>query len=107
MALLSQQRCLNHGLREAVARCPECGQFYCRECVVEHDDRLMCAACLKKLTATPETSRWRLTGLVRLVQAGAGIVIVWLFFYVAGRSMLGIETAFHDKTLWMADAPDD
>ena len=50
MQNLAHQRCFNHAVREAVARCPECGQCFCRECITEHDDRVVCAACLKKLT---------------------------------------------------------
>ena len=29
---LLYQRCFNHVLREAVARCPECLRYFCREC---------------------------------------------------------------------------
>ncbi|MCI0613826.1 rhomboid family protein, partial [bacterium] len=41
--LISKQRCFFHSQREAVVRCPECGRYYCRECVTEHLDRLLCA----------------------------------------------------------------
>ena len=46
--LLAHQRCFNHATREAVARCPECHHFFCRECITEHDDRVLCTGCLKK-----------------------------------------------------------
>ena len=52
------QRCFNHAGREAVARCPECGQFFCRECITEHEDRVLCSACLKKLTRRPLARRF-------------------------------------------------
>ena len=107
MSLLSQQRCLHHAAREAVARCPECREFYCRECVTEHDDRILCAACLKKLLKEPEVRRWHFTGLIRVVQMGAGIMTVWLCFYLAGQSMLSVETYFHENTLWKADEPEE
>ena len=45
---LAARRCLVHPDREAAARCPSCRQYYCRECVVEHDARFLCAACLQK-----------------------------------------------------------
>jgi hypothetical protein len=106
MSLLSQQRCANHATREAVARCPECREYYCRECVTEHDDRVICAACLKKLMKGPEARRWRLAGVIRAGQLGAGILTVWLCFYVAGRSMLSLETYFHENTLWKTEQPD-
>ena len=43
---LLHQRCFNHMLREAVACCPECRRYFCRECVTEHEDKVLCAACL-------------------------------------------------------------
>jgi hypothetical protein len=57
MQNLLLQRCFNHGMREAAARCPECGRFYCRECITEHDDRVLCSACLKKLARAPLAKR--------------------------------------------------
>ena len=36
MSNLIHQRCSNHPGREAAVRCPECGRFFCRECVTEH-----------------------------------------------------------------------
>ena len=50
MAAVALQRCLHHGEREAIARCPECGSFFCRECITEHDERVLCASCLAKIT---------------------------------------------------------
>ncbi|MBT8374528.1 MAG: rhomboid family protein, partial [Deltaproteobacteria bacterium] len=32
---LALQRCNNHGQREAVARCPKCRRYFCRECITE------------------------------------------------------------------------
>jgi hypothetical protein len=77
-----QQNCLFHPSRQAVARCPSCRNFYCRECVTEHDDRLICAACLKKLTpgAAMRGRRFRLASLA----PAAGLLIAWLCFYVVG-----------------------
>ena len=45
---LAARRCLVHPDREAAARCPSCRHYYCRECVVEHDTRFLCAACLQR-----------------------------------------------------------
>src|ERR1700680_2401495 len=57
---LVHQRCLQHPDREAAFRCPACKRNYCRECGVEHDGRMLCGACLKKLVASvePESGRW-------------------------------------------------
>jgi len=100
MRSLSQQRCFNHALREAVARCPECGQFYCRECITEHDDRAICAACLRKLAKLPLTQRRGFLGGLRFVQVFLGVVLVWLFFHLLGAMLLSIPSSFHDGTVW-------
>jgi hypothetical protein len=100
MTALVQQRCLHHVEREAVARCPECGQFYCRECIVEHDDRVICAACLRRTSASAAEKNSRWSAIRDVVQITAGLLLAWLFFYFAGRVLLTIPTSFHDGTLW-------
>ncbi len=100
MAALVQQRCLNHLDREAVARCPECANFFCRECVIEHDDRLLCAACLRALNAAAPIAGIRLAALMPLARAAFGMVAGWLFFYLIGRALLAIPASYHDGTFW-------
>jgi len=100
MENLSQQRCFNHALREAVARCLECRRCYCRECVTEHDDRLICASCLKKLAATPGEKKRTWQGVATVVGLVAGILITWMFFYSFGRTLLLLPTSFHEGTVW-------
>ena len=105
---LSQQRCFNHFQREAVARCLECHHFFCRECITEHDDRIVCAACLAKLVRRPRAGRRRLAGILRLGQCAAGLMVLWFFFYLIGEGLLSIPTSFHEGTLWhtsWVDAP--
>lgn len=97
---LTYQRCYNHAEREAAARCPECGRFFCRECVSEHDDRVLCAKCLAKLLKPSVVKRYHLGGIMKAAQAFVSIVILWLFFYVVGQMLLTIPTAFHEETLW-------
>ena len=80
------QRCWNHESREAVCRCPECGRSFCRECVTEHDARLLCASCL---LAGARKAPVRNSKARRLVPAGmlvAGIVLAWLVFFGAGAA---------------------
>ena len=88
MAAAIQNRCWNHEAREASCRCPECGRSFCRECVTEHEARLLCAACLEKLSA----ARGRKAGaLARLAPAAlliAGISIGWLLFFSAGQAVI-------------------
>ena len=102
---LSFQRCVNHATREAVARCPSCEHFFCRECITEHDDRVICAACLRKLERTPLLKRRGFAGLVRLAQCLLGLLLAWFFFYLIGESLLALPTSFHEGTLWHASPP--
>ena len=93
------QRCWNHDAREAVCRCPQCGRSYCRECVTEHEARLLCAPCLDALIhpAQPKT-----TGLRRLRPAAmalAGILLAWVIFYGAGETLILI-TGRIEQSAW-------
>jgi hypothetical protein len=95
---IADERCFNHSSREAVARCPECGRYFCRECVSEHEDRVICAFCLKRLGSTPPRKR-PMAGLMRIIQVIMGIVLLWLSFYLLGKALLTIPSSFHDKTI--------
>ena len=100
MQTLASQRCLNHPEREAVARCPECSRFFCRECITEHDDRVICAACLKKLAKKQDAAPGRRANLWPLAQAASGLCMAWFVFYVIGRLLLAAPSEFHDQSLW-------
>jgi len=106
MPSLIHQRCFNHFQREAVARCLGCQQYFCRECVTEHDDRVLCATCLLKLTQPPLTQRRGFAGLVRLAQCLFSLLLLWFFFYLAGEGLLSIPTSFHEGTLWHMNSLD-
>ena len=97
---LAHQRCFHHGHREAVARCPECHGFFCRECITEHASRMICAACLKKLAAVPLTRRTGFVVAIRALQVAAGLFLALAFFYWLGQSLLDLPSSFHDGTLW-------
>jgi hypothetical protein len=97
---LSDQRCLHHPLREAVARCPECRNTFCRECVTEHEDRVLCAACLKKSSLQPDARPFRWDRIVRVLPLLMGVVVAWLFFYWLGGVLLAIPSSFHEGTSW-------
>jgi uncharacterized protein (DUF983 family) len=107
MQNLLHQRCFNHALREAVVRCPECGRFYCRECVTEHDDRMVCSACLKKLAHAPSARGPALSKIIRFAQCVAGLVIAWFFFFIIGEGLLKIPASFHEGTLWHVNWMDE
>ncbi len=100
MPQLTQQRCFNHAGREAAARCPECQQFFCRECITEHDDRVICATCLAKLAKPKLRQRGWYQLLVRFAAGTAGFVCAWLFFHWMGRLLLRIPSKYHEGTVW-------
>ena len=106
MQSLTHQRCFNHALREAVVRCPECTRFFCRECVTEHDDRMVCTGCLKKLAGVPLTKRPAFVKTLRFIQAVAGILVLWFFFFLIGEILLKIPASVHEGTLWRVHGSD-
>jgi len=97
---LASQRCLNHAEREAVARCPACSQYFCRECITEHDDRVMCANCLRKLARIPLVKGRDWANAFAYARCLLGILAAWFFFYLAGQSLLSLPTSFHEGTFW-------
>ena len=99
---LALQRCFNHSLREAAARCPECRRFFCRECVSEHDDRVICATCLKKLVAPGQTQRRGFPTALRSALVVIGFLVAWFFFFMIGEGLLRIPTSSHDSSVWQA-----
>jgi len=99
MATLVQQRCRNHVQREAVARCPECAKFFCRECVTEHDGRLICEPCLTALLEQDAAERPKIWGsVIRAFAVAGGFAIAWWVFYILGNALIAIPSEFHDGT---------
>ena len=97
---LVHQRCFNHAEREAAARCPKCRHYFCRECITEHDDQVICANCLRKLAPggiRPRKSRaW--TNSMALGRCALGLLVAWFFFYLLGESLLALPASFHEGT---------
>jgi hypothetical protein len=84
---VSGQRCSNHAARTAACRCPACHFFYCRECVTEHDGRMLCAACVRKQSLKGTSNRagspfWTASLLT------AAFVATW-FLLAAAEGLLG------------------
>jgi hypothetical protein len=92
------QRCWNHEPREAVCRCPACGRYFCRECVTEHESRLLCAACLQSIARTAP-ARQGTRALIAPMAALAGLLLSWWIFYIGGEILLEI-TARLEQT-WL------
>jgi hypothetical protein len=96
------ERCFHHELREAASRCPICLRYFCRECVTEHDDRVLCAECLKKLAAREKLQTSGIRRVLRGLLPVAGLLMAWLFFYTLGRMLLLIPASVHDGTIWVS-----
>jgi late competence protein required for DNA uptake (superfamily II DNA/RNA helicase) len=100
VATLRQKRCVNHPQREASARCPECGKFYCRECISEHDDRVLCAACLAKIETKEETSATWWAWVPRLALVLLAATTVYFIFFLIGSILLSFPSDFQGKGGW-------
>jgi len=96
---IARQRCFNHLDREAVARCPECERFFCRECITEHKDRVICAACLKVMAGRGR-GKTRHSGAILAAKCSLGFLVLWFSFFAVGRMLLRIPSSFHDGALW-------
>jgi hypothetical protein len=89
---LIDQRCWNHSEREAVVRCPTCKRFYCRECVTEHQGRMVCATCVAAAAVAPV--RARSSTIVWIALSAGGLLFAWLFFYNLGLLLSRIPADF-------------
>ena len=100
MANLTHQRCFNHVEREAAARCPECTRYFCRECITEHDDRVLCTACLAKLVTAALPQRRTLRKVTRVIQLGLSLLLAWFFFFAVGETLQRLPDEFHEGNIW-------
>ena len=104
---LHARRCARYPAREAAARCPGCGEFFCRECVVEHGGKLLCATCVARAAIGVARRQRRLATLRRAGSTVGAIVVLWILFYWTGAILVKIPPEFHDGTVWkkMVDRP--
>jgi hypothetical protein len=100
MPTIRSQRCFVHPDREAVARCPGCGRFFCRECVTEHEDRVLCAACIARSAAVPVQGQGPWRWLVQSVEMCFGVLLGWLFFYYLGRVFAWLPEILPKGNFW-------
>lgn len=94
------QRCHRHHQREAVARCLECDRFFCRECVTEHRDRVLCSTCLEKQTGSKQTGNAKTALFFRMTQFFCGALVIWLVFFLMGHLLISTPSTFHEGTVW-------
>jgi hypothetical protein len=97
--LLLGHRCANHELREAVCRCPQCGRSLCRECVTDHEGRLVCAACLRISARNAAVPRRGSRHLKEIGLALGGVFLAWAIFFGAAQSLITI-TERSERAAW-------
>lgn len=107
MKTLSRQRCLVHIEREAVARCFECLHFFCRECILEHESKMICSGCLRKLIDRNKPAAKGRGLLGSSVLLTGSMLFLWLLFYLMGSIVLKIPHSFHDGSVWKQEWLDD
>jgi hypothetical protein len=96
--------CYHHPHREAVVRCPGCQRFFCRECVTEHEDRMLCSNCLAQISGkTMHADRcWRQQLFVGM-QGLSAFLFLWYLFFLLGQMLLAIPHSFHEGTIWQSE----
>lgn len=97
--LLSRQRCTNHLQREAVARCPECKRHFCRECITEYKNRLLCNHCLTKASGIKNKRSNLIKAVVYMICCFAGFLIAFGFFYTVAKTIAAIPQPYHRNYL--------
>ena len=102
VAQVLRKACANHPDRESVGRCPECTHTFCRECITDHEGRVICANCLAMLqTAATERSGVILAFVKGTLGTVVGLLLALAFFYGLGWGLLAIPDSFHKGT-WYA-----
>ena len=94
------QRCWNHEVREAVCRCPGCSRSFCRECVTEHEARLLCAACLEAESRAGRPRRRVMSGAAIATVALASLLFTWAFFFSLGEIIMSLNARL-EQTAWL------
>jgi len=95
-----QQHCWNHVVRGAVCQCPVCRRPFCRECVSEHDSRLLCATCIKAAVSSANKAPTRRAAwLVLPAMALASTLLVWAIFFSLGQLIMESVT-LTDRSAW-------
>ncbi len=81
-------------------RCLECRRYFCRECATEHEERLLCAECIKRLSARRAGKGGRLAWVKGALGVAVGLLLAWLFFYGIGQVLMQIPAAQDEGTTW-------
>lgn len=100
-SVLGDTTCTIHPNRQGTARCPGCGQFFCAECITEHDGKLTCASCLELQGEDAKPSKERKSFFIApILQLFLALLLCWVAFYLFGQTLGDVPDDFHDGTIW-------
>ncbi len=99
---LSNSRCFHHASREAAVCCPECRRFFCRECVSDFEERLLCDSCIRNFQEKKNNNSKSNKRFVSLLGIISGLFICVFTFYCLGQILFAIPNKFHDGSAWHA-----
>jgi cell division septal protein FtsQ len=68
--------------------------------VTEHDERLLCAACLERLASARSRKSGRLAWAKRALAGVLGLLLAWLVFYGVGQTLTQMPAEFDEGTAW-------
>jgi hypothetical protein len=95
---MANLRCFNHANREASARCPECRKYFCKECTTEHQLRILCASCLKRLTKKRASTSGVFAYITRTFIALFATFVIYFFFVLVGQIFYDTAPALAQPT---------
>lgn len=93
---LRKRKCANHESREAVARCPECRKDFCRECITEHKNKMLCTNCLREITQKKDARKRKMEIVFAMFLFFIGMLISYYFFFGLASIFSEIPDQFHN-----------
>ena len=97
VGLLKHKRCFNHADREASARCPSCKNDFCRECITEHDGKMLCVNCLKAATKKKKSQKKIITPIIYTLLFAGALILTFLCFVWLGRNISYSKVSTHSS----------
>lgn len=74
-----------------------CREYFCRECVVEHENKMTCTHCLALLSDKQSKQQFScIRQAMHACLAVASFALCYLFFYLLGRGLVSIAHAFNE-----------
>ncbi|MCG8601834.1 MAG: hypothetical protein MI807_16960 [Verrucomicrobiales bacterium] len=76
-------------------------QFYCAECITEHEGKLTCASCLQTAAgADQKPAKRRRVVIAPFVQIILALALCWVAYYLFAQTLADVPDDFHDGTIW-------